>query len=721
MHRALPFFLVLLSVSAAHISTAHANTRYASSSSMRPTQPRTSSMRVRAGGLALKGAQELDSAALHAQAAMMYIGASYMLPQLRTPILIKAAQATLEAKPDSLGSRWFAHSDFLDAPAKAGALTQARLHRRVRGTLAHIDTLTLAWAQHDEATCKEVLAGLKITGNSPVSYSALSAQLGPQTQRVLDGVHAFCTTQGTTSATSQITGYTPSASARLRRAEVLFGRVRFLATDKELDAITLPAVRDDDMACRFAFRRARTYYRIRAKRKLSMQAYVRATKACASSSKTLHRKSLYGAGKRQFETGKTAQARATFEALLDAYPKSRYADDALYYLAKIARRVGDRTQAQRILERALRQTPEGDMVFEMVWEHHEGKFREGQYASFLAAIKALNLPLEDNTYFSQGRLEYFQGVSHQALKQSKAAQAIFKQAFERYPFSFYGYLSWAKLKRLGMTLPLEASAKDRVDEWFPKEWFKTDAGMLYTVGLDAWAAQLEQDALGDKPTPSQLWRLALLYDRAGKYPVSHNVARRRIEGRPWATPKKGRVPRWSIAWPNPFGDIMAKAHKAEQAQNPKLKAHPALALAIMREESGFIPWIESYAGALGLMQLMPRTALGHDKDVKGRATPEALKRPEVNIRVGVDHIFYLSKRMNQHPVLMVSAYNAGAGGVRRWMRKYKAKDIALFIEDIPSFQTRNYTKRVIGSYAAYQWLLGEESFDVRVLDDATLK
>ena len=713
MHRALPVLcLVLLSA-----STAHANTRYASAQAMRPEAGTPASLRARVGGAALKGAQNLEAKGRHEQAALAYIGASYILPQLRAPILVRAAQATLKTPETSLASAWFARSDFLDTPVQAGALAQARLHRHVRGALAPIDLLTRAWAQDDASTCQEVLQALSLK-DTPVAYDALAKRLGAP-GRVLDGVHAFCTTQGTTPATRLVEGYTPSTSARLRRAEVLFGRVRFLAADEELDAIDQSKLKGDEV-CRFAFRRARTYYRIKAKRGLSADAYVRAAGACEQSV-ALHRKSLYGAGKRQYETGKTAQARASFEALLKAHPQSRYADDALYYLAKVARRQGDVTKAQGLLERALEQTPQGDMIFEMAWEQHEGKLRTGQHAAFLAAIKQLKLPPQDNTYFSQGRLEYFQGVSSQALNKTAAANAFFKQAFERYPFSFYGYLSWAKLKRQGVALKLETSSSDSVSGWFPRSWFQTNAGILHTVGLHAWAAQLEQESLPDEPTHPQLWRLALLYDLAGKHPVSHNIARRRIEGRPWAHPVQGRIPRWSIAWPNPFAEVMAKAHKQEQAQHPDLKAHPALALAIMREESGFIPSIESYAGALGLMQLMPRTALGHDKDIPGRATPEALKRPEVNIRVGVDHIFYLSKRMNQHPVLMVSAYNAGAGGVRRWMRKYNAQDIALFIEDIPSFQTRNYTKRVIGSYAAYQWLLGEASFDASVLNDAVLK
>ncbi|MEZ4460436.1 MAG: transglycosylase SLT domain-containing protein [bacterium] len=169
-----------------------------------------------------------------------------------------------------------------------------------------------------------------------------------------------------------------------------------------------------------------------------------------------------------------------------------------------------------------------------------------------------------------------------------------------------------------------------------------------------------------------------------------------------------------IAWPNPFGALVASACEAEAAQLGDKILDPALPTAIMREESSFIEDIESYAGALGLMQLMPRTALGHDDDIDGDATPERLKTAQVNVRVGVDHLFWLAKRFNGHPALIAAAYNAGGGAVGKWLNKQPNDDIALFVEDIPPLQTRDYTKRVMGSYAAYQYLAGQK-LDPRIL------
>jgi len=70
-------------------------------------------------------------------------------------------------------------------------------------------------------------------------------------------------------------------------------------------------------------------------------------------------------------------------------------------------------------------------------------------------------------------------------------------------------------------------------------------------------------------------------------------------------------------------------------------------------------------------------------------------------------------------VLIAAAYNAGGGAVRGWLRKTPDLNVAFFVEDIPVLQTRDYTKRVVGSYLAYQWLLGADAFDTRAYADVT--
>ncbi len=111
---------------------------------------------------------------------------------------------------------------------------------------------------------------------------------------------------------------------------------------------------------------------------------------------------------------------------------------------------------------------------------------------------------------------------------------------------------------------------------------------------------------------------------------------------------------------------------------------PELIHAIVRQESCFNEGAHSYVGAIGLMQLMPQTALGlriYDP-----------WNPEHNIQGGIKYIAQMMKRFDGKPKLAIAAYNAGPGNVS----KYKG---------IPPFkETRNYVKKV---YAEYQRLKSE--------------
>ena len=87
--------------------------------------------------------------------------------------------------------------------------------------------------------------------------------------------------------------------------------------------------------------------------------------------------------------------------------------------------------------------------------------------------------------------------------------------------------------------------------------------------------------------------------------------------------------------------------------------HPALLLAMIKAESDFNPTVISKAGAIGLMQLIPETAIRHGV--------ENLYDTNENIRGGARHISYLLDRFNGNLRLAVAAYNAGEGRVERSM------------------------------------------------------
>jgi soluble lytic murein transglycosylase-like protein len=130
----------------------------------------------------------------------------------------------------------------------------------------------------------------------------------------------------------------------------------------------------------------------------------------------------------------------------------------------------------------------------------------------------------------------------------------------------------------------------------------------------------------------------------------------------------------------------------------------ALLFAIMRQESGFNPNATSQAGAVGLMQLMPETA----KLVSGEAKPN-LRDPLVSLGIGQRYIAHLLKMdtVGGDIFNLAAAYNAGPGNLQRWKSEIRTDDPLLFVESIPSRETRLFIKRIMASYWIYQNRLGQ--------------
>ena len=159
---------------------------------------------------------------------------------------------------------------------------------------------------------------------------------------------------------------------------------------------------------------------------------------------------------------------------------------------------------------------------------------------------------------------------------------------------------------------------------------------------------------------------------------------------------------WRLAYPAPF--------KAEVKGHSKAKrVDPYLVWSIMREESSFNPKIESWANAVGLMQLMPPTARNMAK--RGplvSVSPDTLRDPDTNIRLGVRYLHYLQERF-AHPALMIAGYNAGDHRIRTWLKKNGRLPLDEFVAAIPYRQTRGYTMRVLESLFRYHVLYSKSA------------
>jgi soluble lytic murein transglycosylase-like protein len=142
----------------------------------------------------------------------------------------------------------------------------------------------------------------------------------------------------------------------------------------------------------------------------------------------------------------------------------------------------------------------------------------------------------------------------------------------------------------------------------------------------------------------------------------------------------------------------------------------ALVYALIRQESRFNAHAHSYAGAYGLMQVMPSNASWLERDPSFRRNPARLYDPAVNLRIGQDYILYLMSQpeISGDILKTVAAYDGGPAPVYESMKHmdYGADDL-LTIESIPVPETRDYVEKVMANYWIYKRMLGEKT---RTLD-----
>ncbi len=135
---------------------------------------------------------------------------------------------------------------------------------------------------------------------------------------------------------------------------------------------------------------------------------------------------------------------------------------------------------------------------------------------------------------------------------------------------------------------------------------------------------------------------------------------------------------------------------------------PAWVFGVLRQESAFMTDARSRAGALGLMQLMPRTA---------RSVARSLRLPlqsnwdllnvDKNIKLGTAHLRRVLDINQGHHVLATASYNAGVQRVKSWLPKQASLPADLWVETVPFTETRRYVQKVLGTTAIFEKRLGE--------------
>ncbi len=152
-------------------------------------------------------------------------------------------------------------------------------------------------------------------------------------------------------------------------------------------------------------------------------------------------------------------------------------------------------------------------------------------------------------------------------------------------------------------------------------------------------------------------------------------------------------------FPTPF-------RKEVLARSRDIGLDPAYVYGLIRQESRFVMDARSGVGASGLMQIMPATAKWTAKKIGIDYSPELLTDRDANIKLGTSYLKLVLDDFAGSQPMAAAAYNAGPGRPRRW-REGPSLEAAIWAENIPFSETRDYVKKVLSNATFYSALLSD--------------
>lgn len=290
-------------------------------------------------------------------------------------------------------------------------------------------------------------------------------------------------------------------------------------------------------------------------------------------------------------------------------------------------------------------------------------------------------PAADAALFRGEAARAWYWVAKTMEARGRSGEEVLKMVAERYPFAYYGARARERLRLPAPTIPVADDAPLSRDVAAPAH------EELAALGLYGDAAAVAEDVLAEEAKRDlQVVRfLAEAHSHLGNVWQSVRYAEEALRG------GLRDVEVWRLAYPKAFWpDVTAAAQR--------VNIDPLLLLALVREESRYDPAVVSPARAVGLAQLLPSTARAMTSDRS--MSMQRLKDPAINLALGARYVRLQLDRFGGDVRLALAAYNAGPGSARRWTRL--AGDPEYLVERITIFETREYVKRVVGSYGVYR-------------------
>lgn len=396
--------------------------------------------------------------------------------------------------------------------------------------------------------------------------------------------------------------------------------------------------------------------------------------------------------------GSLTTATKYLESFVKTYSWSELADNALYDIAQIYEQREKTELALDAYSRLIEIDPGGEYADLAAWRIGWRRFDQKKYEESYKAFEGLKENFPNNRYAMGAH--FWMAKIRERQKQPEVAHKIFTEVAK----AGYWYYSARAKAILGMTnseLVTKAvpDAMLTEEEECPDQVFPLMGLRLYE---DAIYILNRYISLTSHPDPLCYFALIMSYENLAMYDKAREVADMVLDSPSFEnhlSSDLAKLRRW--LYPQHYEKFVTRYSK-------QYNVDKALIYAMILEESRYRRDAISWAGAIGLMQIMPSTGreLARQLNIR-RFRSSMLKDPEINIRMGTKYIGYLNSLFDNNPLLVSGAYNGGPGRMKRWLDSKQIKDIDEFVEKITIRETRLHIKKVFNSYDNYIEIYGQ--------------
>jgi soluble lytic murein transglycosylase len=395
---------------------------------------------------------------------------------------------------------------------------------------------------------------------------------------------------------------------------------------------------------------------------------------------------------------------ATVEELGKKYPQSKWTEEGYMQAGNYFWVLLDRNRAATYYQRVLDVYPNGKNDYNAEWRAAWVGY-VGRQANADEKLKLflLKYPVSANAVDAL----YWLGRFSERTGNPSHARAFYQKAMERFPETYFGFASADRLAKLGTGAADPIDFLDRIppppplrpfDEPIPPSatdrWARSQA--LRSIAFDA-SAELElKNAFFATGSPRFMIEAAQAAFDQGHFAAGMAYARLAVPS--FDSRKITELPlsAWKALYPLPYESPLRR-------ESSKNDLDPMVVAGLIRQESTFQADIVSHANAVGLMQLLPKTAKILAKQKRIKYAKNKLFEPDYNIELGT---FYFKGlvQLTGAPEYALAAYNAGEDRIALWKSERSYEEIPELVESIPFSETRDYVQIVLRNATLYRMI-----------------